>query len=493
MAHFYRTISHFEELDLEKFTGSKLQFIRLNRLLNSTVVEFVKQIFNYDKLQVSLLGPQFQNETFNFFSGDSVSKSSGLLNKNDHCSFIYEIQFKEIAYRLVIDNIPCLISNKPIELFLDILGEYIHRALLTLMAIFSNSNSPANPSREAMYITDHLRLNIAKSVLLEYLFTIFNEVDENYIRRTANSPPSLKYDMQIIEKAWSFTHELAGLRLENEEICCGFIFQIHGSHIENNSVRSVKLEQPLPFGVFQALKNLLKTSNGQDIFLNVTKGYVTDIVLTKNKVKDISLSPVGGEKNFSGRPLIVSVQGAGRIFFIEGGTEKNSLLFQIVNNSPVIRDGEFIRRLLRSYVQKHTSSNKISNFVDWILSLGPKRKGTSVIILKGDANVLSRSAIKYFKIRYSEDVFFDANDRGYDFSLLDHFTLIDGGIVLSDSLTPTHIGAIVPNRRGNRKDGLGARHNSIISFTESNNCLGIVISEDGPITIYENGIQLLRI
>jgi hypothetical protein len=493
MEHFYRTLNHFyESNNNDKLTGAQLQFIRLNKLFSTTVVEFVKTIFNYDKLEVSLLG--LQSETFDFVTDGSTTISSGLTDKNGHCSFSYEIRFSHEAYLLVVNNIPCLRSNRPIEIFFDLLGEYIQRGLVTLVRSFMSSKKPDAPNSEAMHITDHWRVNISKSVLLEYLFTIFNEVDKNYIRRVAYSPRSLKYDMSVIEKAWSFSHELAGLRLENEEIRCGFIFQNDGHHIDINSVRSVRLDRALPFGSFQSLKNVLKTANGQDIFLNVTKGFVTDIIVTRNKVKDISLSPVGSEKTFSGRPLIVSVQGAGRIFFIEGGYDRNALLFEIVNNSPIIRDGGFIRGLLQSYLEKYTSSDKIDSFIEWILSLGPKRKGTSIVILKSDSNILERSAIKYFKIHYSEGIFLsNSDDQRYDFNLLDHFTLIDGGIVLSENLVPTYIGTIVPNKRGNSFDGVGARHNSIMSFTELNDCLGIVISEDGPITIYEQGRQLLKI
>jgi DNA integrity scanning protein DisA with diadenylate cyclase activity len=140
-------------------------------------------------------------------------------------------------------------------------------------------------------------------------------------------------------------------------------------------------------------------------------------------------------------------------------------------------------------------SDKTDNFIRWILSLGPKRKGTSIIVSrKSLVKILEEFAVTYFRIQYSESDFLaNDEDQKFDFNLLDHFTLIDGGIVLNENLVPIYIGTIVPNRRGSISEGLGARHNSIMSFTSHNDCLGIVISEDGPITIYEQGKQLLKI
>lgn len=489
----------------KRFTGSntpegvpigQAQMANLNSQLTTRLGEFVKDVFNYRRLEVVSIVPEVSNQRIeqNKFT-TFISQSSNLKLIDGHCSYSTEFASGGFKYSLTINKIPCKPDNRPIQLFLDIVSEFWIRSVSIISNMFETSEGRVLANENAMYLADHLTFNIKKNVFIEYLYSVFNEVDEGYRRaRKLISGPE-KYDIGLLEKTWDHAHELSTLKVENQPVYCGFLFQITQERTEENSVRLIKFQDAFEFGNLATIRNRLKLSNGQNVFFNVSDGNVNSLVMTRNKVKDIFLSPLGQEKRFSGRPLIVSIQGTGKIFFIEGGTDKNALLFQVVNNNPLIRDGDFLKSLIHQFLTEFIMEGLeyTDYFIDWILSLSQRNKGTSLLIGTFTSEV-EDTAFKFLKIAYPSDNYLTGmRDGNFDFELLDQLTLIDGGIVLNSSLLPLYVGTMVPNVKRSDHLGTGSRHNSILNFTKEVKCLGIVISEDGPISIFKDGQEVLKI
>ncbi|MFN8416987.1 MAG: DNA integrity scanning protein DisA nucleotide-binding domain protein [Cytophagaceae bacterium] len=125
------------------------------------------------------------------------------------------------------------------------------------------------------------------------------------------------------------------------------------------------------------------------------------------------------------------------------------------------------------------------------MSLSQKKHGTSLIFY--DINKRNeKKLVKAVKITLEEDVFLDKNNLSNDIPLLDSLVSPDGAVFFNQQLMPTHISSILPI--GQTAIGIsgGARHNSIANFTKEFKCLGIVVSEDGPISIFKNGEKLIK-
>ncbi len=71
--------------------------------------------------------------------------------------------------------------------------------------------------------------------------------------------------------------------------------------------------------------------------------------------------------------------------------------------------------------------------------------------------------------------------------MLDRLSQTDGALFIDRNLVPKFAGVILPMTRNENPNDGGARHNSAKSFSKNHNCLGLVVSHDGPITVFKNG------
>jgi DisA bacterial checkpoint controller nucleotide-binding len=449
--------------------------------------QFLQRIFNDPALSIKT---RFYNaDRFN-----SGSNQHGFITNGSHQDYrLFAYRDKEgfsqaHIIEFYISKIPVTVSSY-INTFFEAVSEFIQvyfRAAKRITAVpnilgLYPKESDFN-SRFDKLFPDILTTNIEKIILINYLHKNFNN-DKGGGR--------ISYSVELLNRIWTFAHEVSGSKVENKFIDCGFIFQQEGD-VELNSIRSVKIATPFSFDDFGKIKNYLRVSNGRDIFFSVTNGLVTHIILTIYQIKEVSLHTSRNNKLFQSRPLIVSIQSPGRMLFLEGGTERNKILFQIKNTKPVMRDDNFLKQRLSALLEPYCARKAAvkNTFIEWVLSLSIKGSGTSLFIGDFDHSI-SREAIK------SMDIDFAVTRPGGSFkknlSLLNNFILPDGSLIFNRKLSPVVIGAIVPNEKGRGHNEGGSRHHAIQHFTLKHpDCIGIVVSEDGPVTVYINGVQQLK-
>src|SRR5690606_33865667 len=123
------------------------------------------------------------------------------------------------------------------------------------------------------------------------------------------------------------------------------------------------------------------------------------------------------------------IQGNGKIYFLEGRSDKNRTILQIINSKPIIRDNNFIENFIYQSLLDFTSnSNEILKILSkWIMSLSQKKHGTS-IIFKNITNEIESQLIKTVQISYDQTSYLVGSKLRYDLSILDSIINPDGAI-----------------------------------------------------------------
>lgn len=350
-------------------------------------------------------------------------------------------------------------------------------------------NSSSRLAQQIDWFIDNMKLNVVREYLYKlYPLDDYGNPERKYIH--------FSYDQ--IATIIQFSNELASRSIEGKPIFCGFAFHGEIENVHFNSVRSLQLARPIPFGSFSAIKSLLQASDGKQVFFNVTRGVIDSIFVTRDVVQEIAGDPaVERGKKFHRTPLIVSIQGYGRTTFLGGGMDINSILVQFINQQPRLVDHNFLRHRINSIVIRYCTSicqDHIYIFTNWILSLSLRKHGTTIIINKSDD--LNHGIVKstLIEANHGHPVFSLSDERDLcshikaDLEFLYCLTQPDGALVFDCQLRVLHIGAIlhVPEGVNGVQQG-GARHNSAMAYTSMYGGVAFVVSEDGPITIIENG------
>ena len=354
-------------------------------------------------------------------------------------------------------------------------------------------NGKLKASENFVTKSDIWSYNTEKIVIVEYLYHLFNTFDDNYENQFSLASNPLRYDIDLINTIYDFSNELSTKKIENKEIYCGFIFHDEISQIRNNSIKSIELIEPFDFGVFNKIKNSIEVSNGYNIFFNVTKGKVTHIFLTNININEILLNPLSEDETFASRPLIVLIQGHGKVHFLEGRPDSNKIILQIFNSKPLIQDNNFIKQFIEDIISEISSvaNDKKELFTKWIMSLSQKKHGTS-ILFKVITPEISAKLAKTIGVHINSSLFENKETYRHDISLLNSIVNPDGAVIFNNDLNPTNISTILPISQDSKETFGGARHNSVANFTKKFNCIGIVTSEDGAISIFKCGKRLIK-
>ncbi len=474
-----------EELNLPL---GKAQLILINKLLISSIIKFIEDSFGDSQIKVSHKIKQDEDENV-------VSYSSQFKNDNIFTEYHFGVKIFDEIHEYYIENIPASKDAKHIKIFLDVIKEYVQMfgKVISSNLEYTSTNNIA-VSQNLLLISDALINNLKDTIVIEYIYSLFNYYNEEYEKKFSLVPKRIRYNMDIINKIYEFSKELATRKIENKEIYTGFIFHDSVEQIQMNSKKVIEIETEFEFANFNKLKQFLEITNGQNIFFNVTNNIVTHIFITKEKIQEVALEPLSKGKTFSKRPLIVSIQGTGKIVFLEGRNDKNKILLQIIDNKPILKDDKFIKNYISDFLKNECADIKeksLSVFVDWILSLALKKHGTSIVV--GDFDIkIEEQLVKSVKIKYPDDIFQDDNLIPYDIELLNNLIKPDGAIIFNNLLHPFLISTILPFTKSENSSVGGARHNSMKNFTEKQKCVGIVISEDGPISIFKNGQRIMK-
>lgn len=466
----------------------QFDLLRVEKKFIEVITNFIRGIFNYENIKVTLVKKNHKR-------GDATGYSSGKLEPaNGHTKFQFAVKlFNDQFYEFNVAGIPATTNSGHIRIFFGVLMNYIqyfYKNIKNNMLIIEGSLK-ASPS--FIELSDIWLYNIERTIIIEYIYYLFNFYDQDYTNELRLLPNPLRYDIDLITTILDFAIELSTKRVENKEIYCGFIFHDKIGDIKENSIRSIKINKQFDFGDFGQLKNYLEVSNGQNIFFNVTNDKVTHTFITREKINEIIINPISSGKTFARRPLILSIQGTGKIIFLEGRSDYNRTILQITDSKPIIRDNDFIEKFIYDSLKKSTmaTDDQLEVFSKWVMSLSQKKHGTSLIF----SDISSRNEkklVKHVRISIKNKLFLDRDEARYDLSLLDSIISPDGAVVFNKSLMPTHIGTILPIGKSSKGTSGGARHNSVANFSKEIKCLGIVISEDGPITIFKNGNILIK-
>jgi hypothetical protein len=462
--------------------------LRIERKFVEVITNFIRGIFNYEKIKVVLNKTESKSKNVTGYSAGNLESAHG------HTKFHFATKvFNEKFYKFSVTNIPATTDSRHIQIFFRVLMQYIsyfYESIQNDMPI-KNGHLKASPSFVAK--SDIWLYNIERTIIVEYIYNLFNTYDEDYSNNFKLAPNPIRFDLDTVNSILDFAFELSTKKVENKEIYCGFVFHDKANEVRPNSVRSIKFQNQFDFGDFGQLKNYLEVSNGQNIFFNVTKDKVTHLFITRDKLNEIYFNPIGDGKTFQNRPLILSIQGNGKIHFLEGRSDHNKIILQIINSKPVIRDNRFIQQFIYDNLKKFSTANdeQVVVFSKWIMSLSQKKHGTSLIFNNVTKSV-DEKLVKSVKISFEDNVFLEHQNLRHDLSLLDSIINPDGAVVFGKNLIPSHISTILPIGQSATGTSGGARHNSVLNFTRVFKCLGIVISEDGPITIFKDGKKLIK-
>jgi hypothetical protein len=461
--------------------------LRIERKFVSVITDFIQGVFNYEKIKVALVKKESKSKSVSDYSSGKLEAANG------HTKFHFASKlFNDQFYEFSVTNIPATTESRHIHIFFGVLMQYISYFYKSIQADLPIEEEILKASPSFVAKSDIWLYNIERTIIVEYIFNLFNTFDEDYSNHFKLAPNFLRYDLDLINTILNFAYELSSKKVENKEIYCGFIFHDKASYVRPNSVRSIKFQKQFDFGDFGQLKNYLEVSNGQNIFFNVTKDKVTHLFVTRDKLNEISLNPIGNGKTFQSRPLILSIQGSGKINFLEGREDQNRIILQITNSKPVIRDNNFIKQFIYNSLKEFSTAthDQLNVFSKWVMSLSQKKHGTS-LLFNNVTELTEGKLVKTFKISFENNSFLDQYNLRHDLSLLDSIVNPDGAVIFNKGLMPTHISTILPIGQSATGTSGGARHNSVSNFTSEFKCLGIVISEDGPITIFKNGDKLI--
>lgn len=462
------------------------QWLMIKDKLIYTAQEFVKEVFSYEK--IILTSPEKHK-----IKTEEEIKTTGELEKdNEHCQYTFKIAFGEFLYYFQVKNIPVSSNTEQVESFFTAVLNYLSSAYFSLESNLSqHQQGYLLASNDLMRIADSFVLNFHKTVMIEYLYNVFNFEKQMHGNNAWIIHDKNKYNLELLEKIYELANELSSRKIENKEIYTGFIFHGSEDELERNSVKRVKLKEAIDFGSFSQIKSLIQATNGKNIFFNVINSKITHIFLTRKEVLEISMEPTGNGKNFQEKPLIVSIQGSGKVLFIQGDTDKNKTIFQIVNNNPVIKDLNFIENYLNNLLSKEIGGNINPHFfAKWLLSIPVQKKGTTVVIGDFNKEILRKKLVQYTEISIYGTTLFQ-NEKSHRI-LLDHITNPDGAIIFDKTGNILFISAILPFSQGEKVTGGGARHQSAINFTKEYNCIAIAVSEDGNITIFNRGVSEIK-
>lgn len=400
--------------------------------------------------------------------------------------FSFEIAlFNQYWCKFEVTKIPAKVDNRQIRLFFG--------ALSNVVRIYANAinrgpgsreNGSRHASRELMYLSDYCYLSLRKAVICEYLFCALNWADENYNIEYSFAPKGCHLSLSLIEKAYNFATELLSRTIENRPIQTGIAFHQKVGDLKKNCAQLFHLKQSVPFGDFDRSKHLLEMANGDNTWLNVSKGHLAHLFALNKSISDRWLDRNDKSDRICGRPFFLAIRGPRNALFIDGLEFEPKVLLQIQAGQPVIQDDEYVRDILKNLLVDYGVKNMAAKrLVPWLVSLSRRRHGTTVFIMDPPED-LDKLVVKAVSLSARK---WHISDERSVLSFLNTLSNTDGALILDNKLTPKYSGVITPIKPSSTNSQGGSRHNSARCFTEEYRCLGIVVSDDGPISVFNNG------
>ncbi|WP_226556625.1 DNA integrity scanning protein DisA nucleotide-binding domain protein [Priestia aryabhattai] len=254
------------------------------------------------------------------------------------------------------------------------------------------------------------------------------------------------------------------------------------STFKNHKIEIITLESNENLYDFKSIKSLLEVVDGINSFL-----IGVPITSENIRIKGILVSEKGlmddlmnnNKKGFNA-PVFSLRENGLRI------GRGNQLIMEYVKNSPRIRNYSKLLEVLKKELELKTEiSSKLASL---ILEISHYGKGTTLVFgyrHDYENDVEKTHWIKPRKIRFdAEKVFTD---------VLVNFSKTDGAVLINKELEIVGFGSILKATAAKARVSGGSRHKSMASFSHKKDILGIVISEDGPISVIKNNQILISL
>jgi len=153
--------------------------------------------------------------------------------------------------------------------------------------------------------------------------------------------------------------------------------------------------------------------------------------------------------------------------------------------------GFALKRLTEEFIRQGVLEHQAGILAGWLVSRSLRKHGTTVFILDTTDNFREQvvKAIPLDTTKWAIGGSKKEDLVAADF--LGTLSSTDGALVIGKDLAPFYAGVILPTSP--TVDGAapgGARHNSAKNFSKQFNCLGVVISDDGPMTVFDKGQEI---
>ncbi len=210
---------------------SLYDLMRFERKSVEAVTNFIQGIFNYEKIKVSLTKKESKRKSV-------IGYSSGKLESEDgHTKFHFATKlFNEQFYEFSVSNIPATINSSHIQIFFKVLMQYLSNFYEIIQSDVTIEGKKIKASPSFIVKSDIWLYNIERTIILEYIYNLFNTHDEDYSDSVKTERETPRYDHDLLNKILDFAYELSSKKVENKEIYCGFIFHDKISEVKPNSV-----------------------------------------------------------------------------------------------------------------------------------------------------------------------------------------------------------------------------------------------------------------
>ncbi|MDL4840357.1 DNA integrity scanning protein DisA nucleotide-binding domain protein [Aquibacillus rhizosphaerae] len=328
--------------------------------------------------------------------------------------------------------------------------------------------------------------NIDKNELLDLIkrLSIPAVLEEFYsestprIARSVTQHESINYGKIIREILGWKNHTIEGKEIHTGIIIGDNLLRIEEtlkSSTIKGSYEIINLQSNPDLTSFKEVKPLLEIADGLNTFLICEPHENSNLIVSGLLIteKGLMTNLIGNTTKGFNAPVFSLREKGLRI------GRGNELIMEYINNTPRIRNYNELSNIFREYLLLNIdNANKLTALILEISHLG---KGASIVFNfknKYIDDVEKTQWIKPRKVQFiGEKVFVD---------IFPNLTKTDGAVLLNSNMEIVGFGSILKPTKAKAKIPGGSRHKSMASFSHNKDILGIVISEDGPITVIQN-------
>jgi len=277
--------------------------------------------------------------------------------------------------------------------------------------------------------------------------------------------------------------ELSQATIEDVPIRTGIAWFSTKQELRQWAIGSTRFDTPIEQVSFATLKRILPLASKDDLFIALVGDQASGVIRLPRVSIGIGRVPTTSRP----RPLIARIDGPGNIDIMAldpGPTASAVLSFR--NGAPRVRDPAAVREALSSLLLarlQKASRKQVRALVNCAIELSMLRKGSIFVVSDQASSLVSSIRVRTSAVETSAN-------RG-DLRAAQHFlahALTDGAVCMTSTMRLTHFGAILPVAPATLPTLGGARHTSAAAYTQVvPGSLAIVVSQDGPISVFESG------